>query len=327
MGDIGARRWRNMEYKNMSHNLPQGLVKKQQLSSAEIVELQLLVMRCEQYEPLRMRVVWHVLHSHIGSMSWGFFYYQDGDLVGCLTLDSRGGQVCEAFGLVHPAHRRKGIFRQLFQAAVAECRAHDVKQLVLICEQTSASGQAFLRRIGASEHEMTLVKSEYEMTLVKFQPRYRFDERLVIAPATIEDIDALATVQSTSFGKSLDATRRRVMSLLPETSSQYYLATFGEETLGCREPVASLRVEDRGDEIGIYSFGVLPDYRGRGYGRQMLEEVILTVHNSTKAGDETQPRIMLDVHTNNSAAVALYRSCGFQVKTTYDHVVVSIGEK
>jgi ribosomal protein S18 acetylase RimI-like enzyme len=117
------------------------------------------------------------------------------------------------------------------------------------------------------------------------------------------------------------------MSLLPETSSQYYLATFGEETLGCREPVASLRVEDRGDEIGIYSFGVLPDYRGRGYGRQMLEEVILTVHNSTKAGDETQPRIMLDVHTNNSAAVALYRSCGFQVKTTYDHVVVSIGEK
>lgn len=303
----------------MPHNSLQGLVKKRQLQPAEIAELQLLVMRCEQYEPLRMRIVWHVLREHIGSMSWDFLYYENGALVGYLTLDGSGVEVCELFGLVHPAHRRKGIFRELLLAALAECRAHGVRQLVLLCEQTSASGQAFMRGIGAG-----YLFSEHEMTLVNFQPRSLFDERLILALATIEDLDALVSVQAASFDNPPDTVRRRVMSMLREPSRQYFLATFGEESLGCREPVASLCLEYRGDETGIYSFGVLPDYRGRGYGRQILEEIILMIRRDAQARGESNPRVMLDVRTDNLPAVSLYHSCGFQIRATYDYYVLPV---
>jgi len=34
---------------------------------------------------------------------------------------------------------------------------------------------------------------------------------------------------------------------------------------------------------------------------------------------ETQKRIMLDVETDNTDAIGLYQSCGFEIKTTYDY--------
>ena len=64
-------------------------------------------------------------------------------------------------------------------------------------------------------------------------------------------------------------------------------------------------------EIGIYGFIVRPDYRGQGYGRQMLEEAIRTIQFRSSKG------IMLDVDTNNTNAIGLYRSCGFEVRATY----------
>ncbi len=303
----------------MPHHVVHGLVKKQQLEPGELAELQLLVMRCEQHEPLCMRVVWHVPRGHTSPMSWDFLYYENGALVGYLTLDGDGGEVCELFGLVHPAYRRRGIFSQLFKAAREECRAHGVKELVLICEQSSASGQAFVAKTNA-----TYLFSEHEMMLNNFQPRYAFDDRLVMAPATSEDIDALVMVQSESFGDPPEAVRRRVLAMMSDPACHYYLVTFGEEDLGCREPVASLRLEYRGDEVGIYAFGVLPAYRGRGYGRQVLEETIFMVRNDASARNDVEPRIMLNVRATNIPAVALYRSCGFQIRATYDFYMIGL---
>ena len=67
------------------------------------------------------------------------------------------------------------------------------------------------------------------------------------------------------------------------------------------------------EQVGIYAFEVRLGYRGRGYGRQMLEEAIRTIRA------ETQKRIMLDVETDNTDAIGLYQSCGFEIKTTYDY--------
>jgi ribosomal protein S18 acetylase RimI-like enzyme len=74
-----------------------------------------------------------------------------------------------------------------------------------------------------------------------------------------------------------------------------------------------LRLDDMGDQVGIYAFEVRLGYRGLGYGRQMLEEAIRII----RAG--TQKTIMLDVETDNTNAIGLYLSCGFEVKTTYDY--------
>ena len=66
---------------------------------------------------------------------------------------------------------------------------------------------------------------------------------------------------------------------------------------------------------GVYlrAFGVLPEYRGRGYGRFMLATTIATLRA------EGQTHFSLDVATDNENALGLYQSCGFTVALAYDY--------
>ena len=129
--------------------------------------------------------------------------------------------------------------------------------------------------------------------------------------ANIGDLDTIASILAADSG-NVEAVKQWVGKLLEEPTSRFYLATLGEEPLGC------LRLDDMGDQVGIYAFEVRPGYRGLGYGRQMLEEAIRTIRA------ETQKPIMLDVETDNTNAIGLYFSCGFEIKTTYDYCALDI---
>ena len=75
------------------------------------------------------------------------------------------------------------------------------------------------------------------------------------------------------------------------------------------------------EEVGIYGFVVRSAYRGRGYGRQMLEETIRTIQA------RSQKQIMLEVDSQNTNALGLYRSCGFKETTTYGYYNLDIGRQ
>jgi ribosomal protein S18 acetylase RimI-like enzyme len=66
-------------------------------------------------------------------------------------------------------------------------------------------------------------------------------------------------------------------------------------------------------EAGIYGFAVLPEYRGQGYGRQILAR---TIQEIIAMG---QKHIMLEVATENRNALSLYQSCGFKETGSYDY--------
>jgi ribosomal protein S18 acetylase RimI-like enzyme len=56
--------------------------------------------------------------------------------------------------------------------------------------------------------------------------------------------------------------------------------------------------------------GILPDYRGQGIGRRLLQAALAAARNF---GLE---RVELAVLTNNAPAISLYRSLGFEVEFT-----------
>ena len=56
---------------------------------------------------------------------------------------------------------------------------------------------------------------------------------------------------------------------------------------------------------GVLGMGLLPDYRGRGYGRRLVEA---TLHAAVLAGFS---RVELTVHADNPRAIALYERVGF----------------
>ena len=148
-----------------------------------------------------------------------------------------------------------------------------------------------------------------------FRSRNQFDERLILRPASTADIDQLVAVQVSAFSEPLSTVKRRITAMMGNPLCRYYIATLGELPAMRGEVVGSLRLE-MDEEIGIYAFAVHADYQGRGYGRQILEEVITRLHEKP---DTRQKNIMLDVETDNYRAFNLYRSCGFQVRATYDY--------
>lgn len=60
------------------------------------------------------------------------------------------------------------------------------------------------------------------------------------------------------------------------------------------------------DEIHLLNVAVAPSERRRGYGRQLVEEVIGYARTHEAA------RVLLEVRVSNAAAVALYQRLGFE---------------
>lgn len=248
-----------------------------------------------------MRIDVGALRRRQGDEANDFLYYEDNRLVGYLFVEGWGSRDREIMGMVHPDYRRRGIFSSLLAAARKECRMRDVRKMILVCEHTSQSGLAFVQAIGAH-----LEFSEHEMVLGTFRERGNVHEGLDIRQANRTDLDAIISILATDSGNK-DSISRWVTKQFDDQSSRFYLARLDGKPLGC------LRLDDMSDQIGIYAFEVRLGYRGRGYGRQMLEEAIRSIRA------ETQKSIMLDVETDNTNAIGLYQSCGFEIKTTYDY--------
>ena len=292
----------------MSTQEKQGLIRKLTPADIEMAEVEQLIEICNKYEGLRMRLDTEPMRKRPGDNVYDFLYYEDGKLVGYLALDSFGRKQKEVTGMVHPEYRRKGIFRTLLEAAKEECLDMGVQKLILVCEENSLSGLAFVDAIGA-HHDF----SEYEMVLGTFKEKFVFDDRFRFQEANASDLDIIVSIMATDLdeGESIEGLEQWVGKALQDPNRHFYLGRFGGDSVSCGEPIGCLRLDEMDKEIGIYAFIVRPDYRGRGYGRQMLEEAIRTIQSRSSKG------IMLDVDTNNTNAIGLYRSCGFEVRATY----------
>lgn len=286
----------------------QGIVKKQQLTEVEMVEVAELVALCKIHDGIDLTLLLDIMNDRTGNDTNDFLYYVDGKLVGALAFDSFGTEDKEMTGFVHPDYRRRGIFTALVNEARVDAKTRGIHQLIFVCDRFSHSGQAFVAAVGAqydfSEHRMVL------MDFVERDPS-SYKEHIVLRPATLADADVLAYVSATSFGESERRTKEHLEQDILHPRRRYYLVTLGNEPVGC----FNLWL---GDTIGIYAFCVLPQYRKRGFGRQMLEQIVRQVRA------EIQQPITLEVDTTNTNAYELYRSCGFKETTTVGYYALDI---
>ena len=104
-------------------------------------------------------------------------------------------------------------------------------------------------------------------------------------------------------GPSLESTREFVRSILRGAGVQLLAVTPNDVVVGwcdiVRNPHAGFR------HVGRLGMGLLPDYRGRGLGRQLVAQA---VRAAREAGIE---RVELEVFASNERAIALYRALGF----------------
>ncbi len=278
----------------------QNLVAKDRLTPADFVEVEQLVRLCNAYEGLEIKLNWEMMRTRAGNAPSDFCFYASGSLVGYAPLDGFSDQH-EVTVLVHPEFRCRGIARSLIGAAVDEARRRATR-LLLVCERASASGQAFVAAMGAQRDF-----SEYHMQLDAAADLPAVSGEVELRPAEVVDAALLTRLQALSFGDSEESLGDFVARELASPHSRAYIATLAGE------PIGRIGVFLGEHDAYIRAFGVLPHYRGRGYGRQILAATVQAMLA------ENRSPITLDVEIENQHALALYESCGFREQNAYDY--------
>jgi ribosomal protein S18 acetylase RimI-like enzyme len=285
----------------------QGIYKKSILTDKDLAEVQQLARICREHEPIELRLNWDALGLRTGDKANDFLCYRDDMLVGFFGMDGLGFDEAEGTGMVHPSHRRQGLFRELIAAARKECRDNGTQSLILVFDHRSEAAAAFARAIGA-QHDF----SEHAMRLVHPEDIPQVEQRLDFRKATAADAPAIGAILADDFGAEPDQVRQSVARNMQSPAYQYYIATLD------REPIGTLNVQNLSGDAYIYGFVVRPDQRGRGYGKEMLARAIADL-----LAEERRP-VYLEVETDNEPAFGLYRSFGFEVTTTYDYYRIGV---
>ena len=278
------------------------------LTPDELAEVLALKDICDTLEGLDLKLGYGAAEPEHARYPAVVLARAGGQLVGYCSLDGDNA-VAEMCGMVRPEWRRRRLGFRLFDAARAGFSDVGGQQIFAVCEEGAAAGRAFLRMLAAqrafSEHRMQLRRAP-AVAPARDQP-----DALSIARARTEDYHPL----SAALARAFDNTEERLLGDITSASAiateQVYVARLGGAIIG------GFRLSVMPDSTGIYAFGIDRGYQRQGWGREMLAQACAL------AAGQGARRITLEVDTDNTAAIALYRSSGFEVTTTYGYYIFS----
>lgn len=231
-----------------------------------------------------------------------FMYFYKDTLIGYLGICQFGRDIMEINGMVHPEFRRRGIFKKLFSLVKDEINRRNPKTVLLLSDNNSASGIEFIKSAGATHHH-----SEYEMFVKKEINGQLEKNNIILRKAKNSDGREIAHQNSIYFNEEFNEQEISKPEEEEKCGLFIYVAELEEKTIG------KVNLEVTNGVGGIFGLGVRPEYRGRGYGREILMKTIKILK------EKGAKDIMLQVEAKNSNALNLYKSCGFEETSTMNY--------
>ncbi|SHJ29233.1 Acetyltransferase (GNAT) family protein [Clostridium amylolyticum] len=235
-----------------------------------------------------------------------FMYYEEDKLIGYIGICDFGGEALEVNGMVHPKYRRMGVFKKLFSLVKDEWEKRKTQKMLLLSDNNSTSGMEFINSTGA-----IYGNSEYEMFLKSNTKENTSTPRLILRKATNADAKEIAWQNSIYFNIEF----KEEVTIIPEEEEKLGTTIYIAEVKG--KIIGKVHLGINGQVGGIYGLGILPEYRGKGYGRDLLISAI------EKLKEQNLKDIMLQVVVTNKRALNLYKSCGFQETSTMNYYELS----
>lgn len=233
-----------------------------------------------------------------------FLYYIDGILIAYLGISSFGNNIGEINGMTHPDWRRKGLFKKLLELAIEEYRNREFNKLLLLSDGKSTSGVEFIKAFGG-KYDF----SEYRMKLLS-KTSSKSINSISLRKAEKLDWKEIARQNALFFN---DAEESEIFPEEEEIINQViYMVKLKEEIIG------KIRVEYSDNSAFICGFGILPDFRGKSYGKSALKEALRLIN------EKNIYNIELDVECKNNTALNLYKSCGFEEKSVMNYYKYNI---
>ena len=271
------------------------------LDPAEVADVRRLAER-GQASGVEPRVVWRALTDASRATISHLLCRRAGQLVGFLTVEGLDGDDAEGTLLADPAEAPGPIVGALLAAAQQVSDQYAGGPIMLAVDRRAEVLTAALR-----EHELRLHMTECLMLRPPTPAPMLSAGALQIAPATQADALAVAAILAEDLGLQVAELHAPISMNMQRPHYSYWLATLGGE------PAGTINVQILNDLPYIYGFVVRPEFRGRGFGRQILAHVLAELLR-----DEAQP-IYLEVDPENTPARRLYESLGFTIVVTFDY--------
>ncbi|MGD7045899.1 GNAT family N-acetyltransferase [Jeotgalibacillus proteolyticus] len=268
------------------------------LSKKELNEIDVLKKICEKQDDIQLKLNedWLAMDNPDGLKVYKA--YEEKVLIGFMAVYGFG-LTAEVCGMVHPAHRRKGIFSSFMEEAASYFKEKKYTKVLLNTPAKSLSGKAFLETMPC-----TYSFTEYQM---KWLPgALAPSSQAVVRKAKEVDKELEIRLDIEAFNTTKEEAEQHWNLRKQEHGQTNYIIEHEGSGVG------KLRIHRTDNQLWIYGFAILPIYQGKGIGRSALQQVI-------QKQSISQKEIHLEVQADHQHTLGLYQSCGFEVYHSQDY--------
>jgi ribosomal protein S18 acetylase RimI-like enzyme len=275
-----------------------------QVNSDIVKEINELVEQCNNYDGIEGIIELDKSINFNQEMNTVFMAYEDNKLVSVLSLFVPGCEEAEVSAMTLPDYRLRGYFSELVKRAQKEIKRYHVPDLLFVCNGNSAKGKAAIAK----------QKAQYEFTEYFLKYNHKFDPviknysyRIKLHKAGLQDIESIAKINMGAFHNSCEGAKSLANAALKADNREVFLGNIEGEFVA----KGVICFENGGASIN--GLGVLPEYQGRGYGKEMLYSII------HKLIEYNMEDICIEVESENDNAFQLYKNSGFEVQSAWEY--------
>ncbi|MCR5629849.1 GNAT family N-acetyltransferase [Eubacterium sp.] len=219
-------------------------------------------------------------------------------LIGFLSVFQPDGYCPYVYAMVDPEHRRQGIFKALYDSFMVEFNYFKFESVSFPMHKDN----------------------ETAINILKKMEGYKYSTEYILEYNLVSNENATNSGQQNTTIDKITSNKKQALTLTSSTTEDsdivYYLEDYA---LGhFKRTIGSLLITIDGDTACLSHFEISKSKRNKGYGRKMLNLLCeeLRAKNISK--------ILLQVTSNNPAALHLYTSYGFTVQSELDYYNIDV---
>ena len=276
-----------------------------QLNDEQLTQLNALAKRCQQHDGNTIPIYTNQLLQR-RNLPCNLLYYHQQQLIGFLSIFFFYDDACELTLIVDPAWRRQRIASRLLSTILPVLTSRELNHIFFL--SPSGLNDHWLTDRGCSLHHSELQMQWKNTGTVKLNhPELSFCQSTSDA-----DIPALVAIDLACFDNEKDVLENRFYRLLRDETYQLFILKLNDQIIG----KAHLHREP--GQIQLSDVAILPDYQGRGFGRELVSYCI-------QSAPKKLP-LRLCVESMNETALHLYQKMGFKTINTWDFWMLPIAK-
>lgn len=280
---------------------------KQGLASLRSLEPMLeLIRACEQVDKYPVKLYWNLIESRRRDpQALDYLYFPSSEEsakpVGllCAYYFQDGIEITAA---IHPDFRRQGIFTQMINKVFDILRFYKISHYFLISHVKFSDFNNKCVELGAKLHH-----SEIEMrgpSRLSYFPK----QTVLLQRASFADMPKLVELHQQCFpGYSASNVQERLSLMLKEPQRQTWIA---KNQMG--QPIGKLHVREDANAVFLHDLGIIPRFQQQGYASSLI------YHWYQQYLFPAGKPLLIDVLSDNQAAIRLYAASGFTITNQYN---------